>query len=199
MFPSEIAHEYRDERRDQALDGASEVGSGSGHYSREDHRKWVVPPVRSASFREIESWIDQAKSGMENALKAKPEGIREQNESQLKAHCRKRTVKRCWSCVPEKMGRPAGQEGGGMILQIQRGLRAGFKFFWRTSFNIVLSRDKSATKRFSFVFASRSWRSSLASEGSVIPPFLVGLRSRHHAAMASRCFGVIPPKAMFGR
>jgi IS5 family transposase len=33
----------------------------------------------------------------------------------------------------------------------------------------------------------------------VIPPFLVGLRSRHHAAMASRCFGVIPPKAMFGR
>jgi hypothetical protein len=33
----------------------------------------------------------------------------------------------------------------------------------------------------------------------VIPPFLVGLRSRCHAAMASRCFGVIPPKAMFGR
>ncbi len=33
----------------------------------------------------------------------------------------------------------------------------------------------------------------------VIPPFLVRLRSRHHAAMASRCFGVIPPKAMFGR
>ena len=34
---------------------------------------------------------------------------------------------------------------------------------------------------------------------TVIPPFLVGLRSRHHAAMASRCFGVIPPRAMFGR
>jgi hypothetical protein len=33
----------------------------------------------------------------------------------------------------------------------------------------------------------------------VIPPFLVGLRSRRYAAMASRCFGVIPPKAMFGR
>ena len=33
----------------------------------------------------------------------------------------------------------------------------------------------------------------------VIPPILGGLRSRHHAAMASRCFGVIPPKAMFGR
>jgi len=35
--------------------------------------------------------------------------------------------------------------------------------------------------------------------GRVIPPILGGLRSRHHAAMASRCFGVIPPKAMFGR
>jgi polysaccharide pyruvyl transferase WcaK-like protein len=37
MFPKEIAHEYRDGRRDQALDGASEVGAGSGHHSREDH------------------------------------------------------------------------------------------------------------------------------------------------------------------
>jgi hypothetical protein len=34
---------------------------------------------------EIESWIDQAESGMENALKTKPEDIREQYESQLKA------------------------------------------------------------------------------------------------------------------
>jgi transposase-like protein len=34
---------------------------------------------------EIESWIDQAKAGMESALKAKPEDIREQYESQLKA------------------------------------------------------------------------------------------------------------------
>ena len=34
---------------------------------------------------EIGSWIDQAKSGIENALKAKPEDIREQYESQLKA------------------------------------------------------------------------------------------------------------------
>jgi hypothetical protein len=33
----------------------------------------------------------------------------------------------------------------------------------------------------------------------VIPPFLMGLRSRRYAAMASRCFGVIPPKTMFGR
>ena len=33
---------------------------------------------------EVESWIVQAKAGMENALKAKPEDIREQYETQLK-------------------------------------------------------------------------------------------------------------------
>ena len=41
---------------------------------------------------EVESWIDQAKAGMENALKAKPEDIREQYETQLKtlqeAYCK---------------------------------------------------------------------------------------------------------------
>jgi len=35
--------------------------------------------------------------------------------------------------------------------------------------------------------------------GWVIIPFLTGIGSRVHAAMANRCFGVIPPKAMFGR
>jgi len=33
---------------------------------------------------EVESWIDQAKAGMENALKAKPEDIRERYETRLK-------------------------------------------------------------------------------------------------------------------
>ena len=33
---------------------------------------------------EIEEWIEQGKAGMENALKAKPEDIREQYERQLK-------------------------------------------------------------------------------------------------------------------
>ncbi len=33
---------------------------------------------------EIESWMDEAKRGMENALRAKPEDIREQYERQLK-------------------------------------------------------------------------------------------------------------------
>ena len=33
---------------------------------------------------EIESWVDEAKRGMENALRAKPMDIREQYEKQLK-------------------------------------------------------------------------------------------------------------------
>jgi len=33
---------------------------------------------------EVEFWIDQAKAGMENALKAKPEDIRERYETRLK-------------------------------------------------------------------------------------------------------------------
>ena len=33
---------------------------------------------------EIESWVDEGKRGMENALRAKPEGVREQYERQLK-------------------------------------------------------------------------------------------------------------------
>lgn len=33
---------------------------------------------------EIEAWIDQGKAGMENALRAKPEDVREQYEKQFK-------------------------------------------------------------------------------------------------------------------
>nr|QGY72937.1 dihydropyrimidinase [Mycetohabitans sp.] len=33
----------------------------------------------------------------------------------------------------------------------------------------------------------------------VISPLSTGFRSRNYAAMASRCFGVKPPRAMFGR
>jgi transposase-like protein len=42
-------------------------------------RQFDLPPS------EIESWVDQAESGMENTLKVKPEDIRKQYESQLKA------------------------------------------------------------------------------------------------------------------
>ncbi len=33
---------------------------------------------------EVEDWVDQGKAGMENALRAKPEDVREQYERQLK-------------------------------------------------------------------------------------------------------------------
>ena len=32
---------------------------------------------------ELESWVDQAKSGMENALRAKPQDVRQQYEKQI--------------------------------------------------------------------------------------------------------------------
>ena len=38
-----------------------------------------------------------------------------------------------------------------------------------------------------------------AAIAAVILPFLTEIGSRVHAAMANCCFGVIPPKAMFGR
>jgi transposase-like protein len=44
----------------------------------ESSRQFDLPPS------EIKSWTDQAKAGVENALKAKPEDIREQYETQLK-------------------------------------------------------------------------------------------------------------------
>jgi len=45
----------------------------------ESSRQFDLPPL------EIESWIDGAKGRMENTLKAKPENIREQYETQLRA------------------------------------------------------------------------------------------------------------------
>lgn len=44
----------------------------------EASRQFDLPPS------EIEDWVQQAKDGMENALKAKPEDIREQYERKLK-------------------------------------------------------------------------------------------------------------------
>ena len=50
-------------------------------------RATVAEAARSHDLppSEIEDWVDQAKAGMENGLRAKPEDIREQYESQLKA------------------------------------------------------------------------------------------------------------------
>lgn len=41
-------------------------------------RQFDLPPA------EIEEWVEQGKAGMENALRAKPEDVREQYERQLK-------------------------------------------------------------------------------------------------------------------
>jgi transposase-like protein len=44
----------------------------------EASRQFDLPPS------EIEDWVDQGKGGMENALRAKPEDVREQYERKLK-------------------------------------------------------------------------------------------------------------------
>ncbi|MGV3590888.1 MAG: transposase [Gammaproteobacteria bacterium] len=44
----------------------------------EASRQYDLPPA------DIEDWVSQAKAGMENALRAKPEDVREQYERQLK-------------------------------------------------------------------------------------------------------------------
>ena len=44
----------------------------------EASRQFDLPPA------EIESWVEDGKRGMENALRAKPEDVREQYERQLK-------------------------------------------------------------------------------------------------------------------
>ncbi|WP_343226361.1 DUF1153 domain-containing protein [Marilutibacter chinensis] len=44
----------------------------------EASRQFDIPPS------EIESWVDEGKRGLENALRAKPEDVRQQYERQLK-------------------------------------------------------------------------------------------------------------------
>ena len=44
----------------------------------EASRQFDLPPA------EIEDWVAQAKAGMENALRAKPEDVREQYEREIK-------------------------------------------------------------------------------------------------------------------
>jgi hypothetical protein len=84
MSPKEIAHEYRDGRKDQELGGARRsalvlnIIQGKTTVSK-SCRQFDLPPS------EIESCIDHAKAGMKNGLKAKPEDMREQYESQPKA------------------------------------------------------------------------------------------------------------------
>jgi transposase-like protein len=50
---------------------------------------------------ELEKWIEDGKRGMENALRANPQDVREQYEKQLK-DLQEAYGKPCWSCVFEK-------------------------------------------------------------------------------------------------
>ena len=58
---------------------------------------------------------------MENALKAKPEDVQQQLNSQSRIS-RKPIVKQCWSCVLEKIGIPVRQ-GSSMIATIRQRLQ----------------------------------------------------------------------------
>ena len=68
----------------------------------EASRQFDLPPS------EIESWLDDGKRGMENALRAKPEDVREQYERQLK-DLQEAYGEAMLECVPEKIELTAGQ------------------------------------------------------------------------------------------
>jgi hypothetical protein len=59
-------------------------------------RQFDLPPS------DIEKWIAQGKAGMENALRAKPEGVREQYQREIKTR-QKPIAKRCWLARTEKL------------------------------------------------------------------------------------------------
>ena len=65
------------------MDSEEKGCSGGGDHLSQDYycrseRAFDIAPS------EIEDWVDEAKKGMENALRAKPMDIREQYERQLK-------------------------------------------------------------------------------------------------------------------
>ena len=72
---------------------------------------------------EVETWVDDAKRGMENALKARPEDIREQYDRQLKELQSAYGEAMLELRARKKIGIPAGQ-GRELILSLQQGLLA---------------------------------------------------------------------------
>jgi len=82
----------------------------------EASRQFDLPPA------EIEDWVNQAKAGMENALRAKPEDVREQYEREIKKlqeaygeamlelRARKSWMP-CWAGTRTDRPRAAGLEG----------------------------------------------------------------------------------------
>ncbi|MBM4228006.1 MAG: DUF1153 domain-containing protein [Gammaproteobacteria bacterium] len=104
---------------------------------------------------EVEGWVEDGKRGMENALRAKPEDVREQYERQLKE-------------LQEAYGEA-------MLLAEhlrQRALhRRAYSFFAMTSFNAVTSSARSAYIRLSLAFSSSSSRNRRTSDTSIPPYF----------------------------
>jgi len=82
----------------------------------EASRAYDLPPS------EIETWIDEARRGMENALRANPLGTSGSSTRNRSSSSRKPTEKRCWSCVPEKIAVPVGR-GREVIETIRQGLK----------------------------------------------------------------------------
>lgn len=63
--------------------------------------------------------MDEAKRGVEDTFRVKPEDIREQYECQLKV-LRKLTAKRCWSWVRKKIAVPIGRRAEMMETRVPR-------------------------------------------------------------------------------
>ena len=76
-------HEHYDGRRNQTLDRQAQDRFGHGHHPGQDHSSEAARAFDLAPS-EIEEWVNDAKQGMENALRAKLLDIREQYEKQLK-------------------------------------------------------------------------------------------------------------------
>ena len=80
----------------EIIQGKTTIAEASRHYD-------LTPS-------EVEEWVEQGKAGMENALRAKPEDIREQYERQLKdlqeaygeAMLELRARKKCSPCWARK-------------------------------------------------------------------------------------------------
>lgn len=80
-------------------------------------RQFDLPPS------ELEDWVDQAKAGKENALRAKPEDVREQYERKLKDLQEAYGEAMLKLRAREKIAVPAGR-GREVIEAIRRGLKA---------------------------------------------------------------------------
>lgn len=74
---------------------------------------------------EIEGWVDDARRGMENALRTNPLDVRQEYEKQLHDLRGRPMARPCWNCAPEKSWRPSWSG------RIEPWLRHWFEKPWR--------------------------------------------------------------------